>query len=48
MINDGKGNGIYKIREDKRLYDLKVFRSFLYQNFKSYGHYQKMLRYFRS
>ena len=30
MINDIIGNGIYEVTQDKRLYDLKVFKSFLY------------------
>ena len=34
MINEGIGNGIYKVTEDKRLCNFNVFKSFLYQNIK--------------
>ena len=43
MINDGIQNGNYKETEDKTLDSLKVFMSLLYQNFKKYEHYEKML-----
>lgn len=43
MINDGIQNGNYKGTEDKTLDSLKVFMSLLYQNFKKYEHYEKML-----
>ena len=32
-----------KLIKDKTLDDLKIFKHFLYQNFKKYEHYEKML-----
>ena len=45
MINDGIGDGIYKVTVDNTLNELKTFKSFLYHNFYGkYKHYEKMLR----
>ena len=43
MIDEGIENGIYIVTEDKMLEDLKLFRNFIYCNFKKYEHYEKML-----
>ena len=43
MIDEGIENGVYIVTEDKTLEDLKLFRSFLYYNFKKYERYEKML-----
>ena len=43
MIDEGIRNGLYTVTEDKTSEDLKLFRSFLYGNFKKYEHYEKML-----
>ena len=43
MIDEGIRNGLYTVTEDKTLEDLRLFRSFLYGNFKKYEHYEKML-----
>ena len=43
MVEDGIKNGIYKVAEDKTLKDLKLFKSFLYRNFRKYEHYEEML-----
>ena len=42
-VNDSIWNGLYKVTKDKTLDDLKIFKHFLYQNFKKYEHYEKML-----
>ena len=38
MIDEGIENGVYIVAKDKTLEDLKLFRSFLYRNFKKYKH----------
>ena len=38
MIDEGIENGVYIVTKDKTLEDLKLFRSFLYRNFKKYKH----------
>ena len=43
MIDKSIENRVYIVTEDKTFEDLKLFRSFLYRNFKSYEHYEKML-----
>ena len=43
MIDEGLENGVYIATEDKTLEDLKLFRNFLYRNFKKYEHYEKIL-----
>ena len=43
MVEDGIKNGIYKVAEDNTLKDLKLFKSFLYRNFRRYEHYEEML-----
>ena len=43
MIDEGIENEIYIVTEDKMLEDLKLFRNFIYCNFKKYEHYEKML-----
>ena len=44
MMNDGIGDGIYKVTVDNTLDELKTFKSFLYHNFYGkYIHYEKML-----
>ena len=43
MVDDGIKNGIYKVAEDNTLKDLKLFKSFLYRNFRKYEHYEEML-----
>ena len=42
MVDDGIKNGIYKVAEDNALKDLKLFKSFLYRNFRKYEHYEEM------
>ena len=37
-VEDGIKNGIYKVAEDNTLKDLKLFKSFLYRNFRKYKH----------
>ena len=43
MVEDGIKDGIYKVAEDNTLKDLKLFKSFLYRNFRKYEHYEDML-----
>ena len=43
MVEDGIKNGIYKVAEDNTLKDLKLFKSFLYRNFRKYEYYEEML-----
>ena len=43
MIDEGIQIGVYIVTEDRTLEVLKLFRSFLYRNFKKYEHYEKML-----
>ena len=43
MVDDGIKNSIYKVAEDSALKDLKLFKNFLYRNFKNYEHYDEML-----
>ena len=43
MIDEGLENGVYIVTEDKTLEHLKLFRNFLYRNFKKYEHYEKIL-----
>ena len=43
MVDKGIENAVYIVTEAKTLEDLKLFRSFLYRNFKKYKHYEKML-----
>ena len=43
MIDEGIQNGVYIVTKDRTLEDIKLFRSFLYLNFKKYEHYKKML-----
>ena len=42
MVEDGIKNGIYKVAEDNTLKDLKLFKSFLYRNFRKYELYEEM------
>ena len=42
MITEGIEKGVYEISEDNTLQDLKRFQDFLYRNFKTYEHYDKM------
>ena len=42
MIDDGIKNGIYKVAEDNTIKDLKLFKSFLYRNFRKYELYEEM------
>ena len=44
MIDEGIQNEVYIITKDRKLEDMKLFRSFLYLNFKKYEHYEKMLQ----
>ena len=43
MVEDGIKDGIYKVAEDNTLKDLKLFKSFLYRNFRKYEYYEEML-----
>ena len=43
MTDEGVQNGLYIVTEDRTLEDIKLFRSFLYLNFKKCEHYQKIL-----
>ena len=43
MVEDGIKNGIYKVEQDNTLKDLKLFKSFLYRNFRKYEHYEEIL-----
>ena len=42
MVDDGIKNGIYKVAEDNTIKDLKLFKSFLYRNFRKYELYEEM------
>ena len=42
MIDDGIKNGIYKVAEDNTIKDLKLFKSFLFRNFRKYELYEEM------
>ena len=42
MVDDVIKNGIYKVAEDNTLKHLKLFKSFLYRNFRKYEHYEEM------
>ena len=42
MIDHGIKNGIYKVAEDNTIKDLKLFKSFLYRNFRKYELYEEM------
>ena len=42
MIDDGIKNGIYKVAKDNTIKDLKLFKSFLYRNFRKYELYEEM------
>ena len=41
MIDDGIKNGICKVAKDNTLNDLKLFKSFLYINFRKYKHHEE-------
>ena len=43
MIDEGIQNGVYIVPEDRTLEDPKLFRSFLFRNFKECNYYEKML-----
>ena len=43
MVEDGIKDSIYKVAEDNTLKDLKLFKSFLYRNFRKYEHYEEIL-----
>ena len=43
MIDEGIQNGVYIVPEDTTLEDPKLFRSFLFRNFKECNYYEKML-----
>ena len=43
LIDETIEKEVYIVTEDKTFEDLKLFRSFLYRNFKKYEHYEKML-----
>ena len=43
MVEDGIKFGFYRVAEDNTLKDLKLFKSFLYRNFRKYEHYEEML-----
>lgn len=43
MIDDGINRGVYSHAVDNTLKDLKIFRDFLYRNFKDHPKYDKML-----
>ena len=42
MVDDGIKNGIYKVAEDNTIKDLKLFKSFLFRNFRKYELYEEM------
>ena len=42
MIDDGIKNAIYKVAKDNTIKDLKLFKSFLYRNFRKYELYEEM------
>ena len=43
MNDEGIQNGVYIVSEDRTLEDPKLFRSFLFRNFKECNYYEKML-----
>ena len=43
IVDNGIKNHIYKVAEDNTLKDLKLFKSFLYRNFRRFEHYEEML-----
>ena len=43
MIDDGITCGVYTPTTDNTLKDLKIFRDFLYRNFKDHPKYEKLL-----
>ena len=43
MNDEGIQNGVYIVPEDRTLEDPKLFRSFLFRNFKECNYYEKML-----
>ena len=43
LVDNGIKNGIYKRAENNTLKDLKLFKSFLYRNFRKYEHYEEMV-----
>ena len=43
MVEDGIKDSIYKVAENNTLKDLKLFKSFLYRNFRKYEHYEEIL-----
>ena len=43
MVDDDIKSGIYKATEDNTVIDLKLFKSFLYRNFRKYEHYEEMI-----
>ena len=43
IIDEDIQNGVYIVTEGRTLEDIKLFRSFLYSNFKKYEHYEKTL-----
>ena len=47
IINDIR-NGVYEVKEDKTLDNLKIFLSFLYWNFKNYEHYENEIKKMKS
>ena len=42
MVDDGIKNGIYKVAKDNTIKDLKLFKSFLFRNFRKYELYEEM------
>ena len=42
MVDDGIKNGIYEVAEDNTIKDLKLFKSFLFRNFRKYELYEEM------
>ena len=43
MVEDGIKDGIYKVAEENTLKNLKLFKSFLYRNFRKYEYYEQIL-----
>ena len=43
MNDEGIQNGVYIVPEDRTLEDPKLFRSFLFRNFKECNYFEKML-----
>ena len=43
IVDDGIKNGVYEVAEINTLKHLKLFKSFVYRNFKKCEHYEEML-----